>query len=402
VAPPAVEEVGDDAAPPQGREKAGGDWGEALQRITAFLADDALAGREEGSPGGVAARQFLVDELLGCGIRPLAETGFEQPIATGQGTNLLGVIEGTAPSLKERHLLLGAHYDHLGECGGQICNGAYDNATAVAAVLVVGCAVAQSPLPRSVVIALWDAEESPTFLTPAMGSEHFARHPLVPLEQVEVAIALDLVGADLWPGFAPHFVLGAETSPEVQQLVAGLAPPEGLPLYRFGLHLPEDQPTGHQAWSDYDPFRDRNVPVLFLTGGQNKFYHTPHDELAQVNFPKLLLETQYLWSLTTSLAAMEGQTSFVAGGDDYAADARAVAELLSVALGTGGLVESLQLTETSGQLLAADFEAVRAVVERLDGGAQASQEEVRVLRRAVQRLMCLAGSVYAEALCAYL
>src|SRR5690606_16053853 len=117
----------------------------------------------------------------------------------------------------------------------------------------------------SVLVALWDAEEPPTFLTDAMGSAFFVQNPTIPLDQIDVAITLDLVGAGLWPDYAGHFVIGAETSLAVADAVDSVMAPEGLKVFRGGLHLIEQTPFGLQPWSDYDAFRAAEVPVLFLS-----------------------------------------------------------------------------------------------------------------------------------------
>src|SRR5690606_27031633 len=103
--------------------------------------------------------------------------------------------------LRDRPIVISAHYDHLGECNGAICNGAYDNAAAVSVILALACAYAAAPPPRTLLFAAWDAEEPPTFLSDEMGSEFFAANPTLPLEDIAVVLVLDLVGAELWPGW---------------------------------------------------------------------------------------------------------------------------------------------------------------------------------------------------------
>ena len=115
----------------------------------------------------------LRDKLAACGIAPAGEDGFEQPITGGQGTNLLGTIAGTLSP--DRVIILSAHFDHIGavSCLG-ICNGAYDNAAGVSAVVEIACQIAHAPLEKTVLVALWDSEEPPTFLSDAMVSRRRA------------------------------------------------------------------------------------------------------------------------------------------------------------------------------------------------------------------------------------
>jgi hypothetical protein len=376
------------------------DWlsEEYLMFITSTLAADE-EGREEGSPGGIAARQFLIEQLELCGLPPLDPPGYEQEVTTGDGVNLLGKITGS--TLPERHVLISAHYDALGMDGNTVYNGAYDNATAVALVVGVACTLVAEPPERSVLVALWDAEESPTFLTDAMGSEFYAANPLVPLDQTDVAVALDLIGDGMWPGYPGHFVLGAETSPQLGEAFQATAIPDGLDVYRLGLHAAEEQPFGHTPFSDYDGFRDRSVPVLMLTDGYTKRYHTPDDDVEFIDRPKLVRQGQFLYNLTVTLANAS-QTPVWAPEDDYLIDATTAKTVGEIALAPGGMVDSLGLSSNSQSKMEEDLAAVQNVYDRLSAGGQASSDDIQTIRSAVQRMMCLSGSLYAELLCAML
>ena len=85
--------------------------------------------------------------------------------------NVVAVIEGSDPVLKDQYIVLGAHYDHLGVKKGQIYNGADDNASGSAAIIEIARALEpqRGSLKRSVVIAAFDAEELGLY-----GSNHLA------------------------------------------------------------------------------------------------------------------------------------------------------------------------------------------------------------------------------------
>ncbi len=129
------------------------------------------------------------------------------------GTNLVGVIPGS--DLADQYVIVGAHYDHLGsDCKGSgpadnICNGATDNASGVAAALAVARSIAgdeQAPR-RSVVIALWDAEEDGL-----LGSAAYLANPLVPLAQTVAYVNFDIQATNISPSLRNVTVLvGAET-----------------------------------------------------------------------------------------------------------------------------------------------------------------------------------------------
>ncbi|MBS1149016.1 MAG: Peptidase [Myxococcaceae bacterium] len=372
-----------------------------LMRMTTQLASDAFDGRKPGTPGGLAARAYVIAQLQACGVKPASAAGFEQPLTPYAGANVLGMIEGTDPALKDRVVILSAHYDHLGNCSGQICNGANDNAAAVSAIIGVGCALAAAPAKRSVMIASWDAEEPPTFLSAAMGSQYYATDAVIPLPRIDVAVVLDLVGSNLWPSYQGSFFLGAETSDAVASaLDAALATTTGaLKPHRGALALAEETVLGQQPWSDYDAFRDRSIPVLFLSDGQNRKYHTPADEVSALDPAKLALETRLLLEVIWNLANAVQTPVFKIGGTSHLVDANTVVPVLEAALGSGGIVSALGLSAATTTRLQADLTAAKDVQTRLTGGATATTQDLTVLRRSVQRVMCHAGGQRSEATC---
>ena len=182
---------------------------------------DRCAGRATGTPGGVAARAEVVAALRGVGLAP-----FEQPIPLCNGANVLAPIAGDY----DRWVIVAAHYDHLGRAGGDTYRGADDNAAAVAILIDVANAIVRSkPSGRGILFAAFDAEEPPHFLTDAMGSEHFALHPTLPLDKIDMMVCMDLVGHAIGGDGMPEavansvFALGAERSEGTGAIVDGLA-----------------------------------------------------------------------------------------------------------------------------------------------------------------------------------
>ncbi len=365
-----------------------------IERIVRQLAAPEFEGREEGTPGGIAARNFVAAEWTRCGVAPLTPDGFEQPIVTGAGANLLGVIAGRDPALAERFVLVSAHYDHLGVQDGVLHPGAYDNAAAVAIVAQVACALAADPPPRSVLLAAWDAEEPPTVRTEKMGSNFFVANPPLPLAQIDVAVVLDLTGVGLWPGYDGYFALGGETASAVAAALATAAAPDGLTVWRGGLHLVEEQAFGHHAWSDYDGFRNAAVPVLFLSDGQTKVYHEPEDTPEGIDWPKAAREAQFLLNLTATLATARETPQF-ALQDNYRLDATMVVGVLEAALASGGALDAFAVDADNRALVEADYAAVIAVAARLEAGAEATADDIAALRTGVQRMMCLCSPLNA-------
>ncbi|MCI0672645.1 MAG: M28 family peptidase, partial [Myxococcaceae bacterium] len=264
-------------------------------------------------------------ELVREAFRAAGLTPEEQGVPGCDGANLLA----TLPGARERWVLVGAHYDHVGQVGGRTYWGADDNAAAVAILLEVARRLAaHPPQGRGVLLAAFDGEEPPYFLTPAMGSEHWARHPTVPLRQVDLMVCMDLVGHALGPpGVPPEvarslFALGAEHSEGTSTLVDRLALTEpGLTVRRVDAEvLP--------PMSDYWAFWGRQVPFLFLTCGRWRHYHTPEDTPDKLDLPKVAATARWLERLVREACARpEPEVRFLPEGRDDAGTLRSLADL---------------------------------------------------------------------------
>jgi hypothetical protein len=238
-------------------------------------------------------------------------------------------------------------------------------------------------------------------MTEEMGSMFYVANPVIPLEQTDASLVIDLIGGNMWPGFRNTNMLGSELSPEVRAAVDAAPPPEGVLGLSFGLHLAEEQPTGHIGWSDYDAFRNAGVPVVFMTNGQTPRYHTPGDVTDALDFEKLTLDARWFGQLVLNMANAPATPTFNAQGADYLRDAQSTRALLEAALAAGGLVDSLGLSADSRTNLEADLANAVRISDSMAGGAQPAAADIQALRDGVQRLMCYASPTYAENVCNY-
>ncbi len=108
----------------------------------------------------------------------------------GIGSNVIGILEGNDPELKNEVIIIGSHLDHLGRCSA-IMPEANDNASGVAVALGVAEALASLPekLKRSVIFNCFGAEEQGV-----VGSQYYLDHPKFPLEKTVCLINMDAVG----------------------------------------------------------------------------------------------------------------------------------------------------------------------------------------------------------------
>jgi hypothetical protein len=297
-----------------------------MRELVEALCSDECAGRAAGTPGGVAGRGLVAGALRAHGLEPT-----EQLVPGCNGANLLATLRGPGgarPTI-DRWVLVAAHHDHLGSHGGAIYRGADDNAAAVAILVEVAGALARRPPEgRGVLIAAFDGEEPPYYLSPAMGSEFFAAHPTVPLATIDLMICMDLVGHALGPEGAPDevrqtlFALGAERSAGTGERVGALerAVP-GVVVRRADAEI-------IPPLSDYAPFWEREIPFLFLTGGRWRHYHTPGDTPDKLDYAKMAATARWLEQLVRETCARpEPEVRFLPGARDDASTLRSLMDL---------------------------------------------------------------------------
>ena len=261
-----------------------GDRQQRMRALVAALCDDLCGGRKTGTPGAARARGIVRESWRQAGLDP-----DEQDIPTCGGVNLLATLPGDA----DRYVLVAAHYDHLGRERGAIYRGADDNAAAVAILCEVARELsALRPSGRGVLLAAFDAEEPPHFMSGAMGSQYFVQHSPVPLACIDQMICMDLVGHAVGPEAAPRavrdsvFVLGAERSLGTATLVDAIEQP-GLVARRIDAEV-------IPPLSDYLAFWQAGIPFAFLTCGRWAHYHTPEDTPDKLDYSKMAAIASWL------------------------------------------------------------------------------------------------------------
>ncbi len=278
---PAEERGGGTAALPEGFRPA------TFQKHVAYLASDELAGRAPGTEGSAQAADYVVRHFVQYGLEKLAQNGSwyqEFPLRSKNGAqgdvtarNILAVLPGRG-KLKDEAIVVCAHYDHLGAKSSEgsegedtIYNGADDNASGVAALLMVADALRQErrSLPeshRSIVFVCFDGEERGL-----VGSNYYVQHPLWPLERTAAVINFDGVGR---LRLGKVYASDAETSPLLAEAARKAATDVRLVAEtRFG---------GHNR-SDHSIFLDRGIPGVHFFTGANIDYHQVSDELEHLN-----------------------------------------------------------------------------------------------------------------------
>ena len=204
--------------------------------------------------------------------------------------NVIGILEGSDPVLKNEYVLLSAHTDHIGvsthiELGDKINNGAMDNAAGVTTLLEMAHQITeQDERPkRSILFAMVTAEEKGL-----LGSDYYAHNPTVPIESIVANVNLDMPvltnAFDQLIGFgAQHSSLWGVIEKAVQKNEMTLIPD---PMPEQGIFVRSDQYS----------FVKKGIPAVFLVTADNAdmvfeehevssqefrmlHYHKPSDQL---------------------------------------------------------------------------------------------------------------------------
>lgn len=277
---------------------------------------------------GVADDKALADFETALASRPNKAAAPEQPTTMANAVarikidltkrqvdayNVIGILEGRDPILKNEAIVIGAHYDHLGR-GGQnslaanssdIHHGADDNASGTSAVLELARQFAKEKNnKRTIIFMAFGGEEEGL-----LGSKFYVANPVWPLDKTVAMINLDMVGrlnenklnvggigtASEWKTSVESLnrnllALLKLDYPAVSEKIGEIGP-------QFNLQLNED---GFGP-SDHSSFYGKNIPVLFLFTGTHLDYHKPTDTAEKINYEGLTKITNYVAAIAKSI-----------------------------------------------------------------------------------------------------
>ena len=214
-----------------------------------------------------------------------------------RGMNVIGMIEGSDPTLKSEYFVVGGHFDHTGRWEDYIYNGADDNGSGSVGVLAIAKAMAANPVKpkRTIVFALWTGEEKGLY-----GSRYYVRNPLFPIEKTVGYLNYDMISrafdeANLARSTRQYNVAGAEETVKkirgnryaTVSLTAGT---EFAALTRemnkyVGLDLAlRESPLGvGSGGSDHASFASVKVPFVYYMAAMTADYHQPTDSIEKID-----------------------------------------------------------------------------------------------------------------------
>ncbi len=311
---------------------------ESLRADLSFLSSDVLAGRDTPSPGLDVAAEFIASRFRGNGLEaPVEGTYFQMadlsenahkaaeryhfklPQTQIVGRNVIGILPGSDPKLKDTYVIVSAHYDHIGTLdtaqgrteekspppGDRIYNGADDDGSGTVSVIALAQAFSKlkDKPKRSIIFLTFCGEE-----LGLLGSRYYAEHPVVPLKNTIVDINLEQIGrsdGDIKKGRASLTGYDFTTIGTLFHR-AGLA---------FGMDVYKDKHSDRyfQA-SDNLNFARFGIPDHSIcTAFEFPDYHGVKDEWPKIDYPNMATIDKVIgtvvWNIANSSTAPQWNSS---------------------------------------------------------------------------------------------
>lgn len=267
-----------------------------IKKTIEFLV--TLNGRQAGTDDSRKAALYLEKELKKLGTEPfdgayIHEFTFNK---TKKDQNVVGCFPGKSSEI----IILGAHYDHLGQVGKDIYPGADDNASGTAAVLEMMTQLKGKSTQFKICAVFFGAEEKPI-----IGSSHFVEKHSNILKNLKLLINLDMVGREFFgSAFGKNSPDGValilnRINEKLSTAMPGVFKKHGLQPMVVG--DPFIQSFGAGFSYDSIPFNKKGFSTIFISTGLHKDYHKVTDTSEKINFKKIASISTAVISIVASL-----------------------------------------------------------------------------------------------------
>ncbi|HLY73134.1 MAG TPA: M20/M25/M40 family metallo-hydrolase [Planctomycetota bacterium] len=278
------------------------------------LASDEFEGRAAGFPGNEKAVSYILKQIESYGLKPagvdgyLQEFEFENSGFTRKAKNIIAVVDGSDPALKEEFVLIGGHLDHVGRLGqavggqkdgakngDEIWNGADDNGSGTSAILAVARAFAKGSVrhKRSLLFCWWNAEEAGL-----KGSSWWAGHPTRPIEKVTYCLNLDMIGRNPERPMDVEGVKNAEGD-TLERIITDACEAEKLRITKY------DHTNEAMFRSDGVSLLRQGVPATMFFTYWHADYHAVGDHADKIAYPNLAKISRAAFRILRDVANVE-------------------------------------------------------------------------------------------------
>ena len=253
-----------------------------------------------------------------------------QVLRTQYTHNVIGIVEGSDPKLKDTFVAFGAHYDHVGYAEGEagqganaprglrppgrvtegatndrVWNGADDDGSGTVTIMGLAKAFATGQKTRRSLVFVWHSGEEKGL----WGSRYFADYPTVPMDKIVAQVNMDMVGRNrdnkAEEANTVYIVGSDRISTEFHNITvdANAAIAKQLKL-DYEMNDPTDLEQIYYR-SDHYSYAAKGVPIVFLTTGLHPDYHANTDSVEKINFEKMARIGQYAYEIAARTANLD-------------------------------------------------------------------------------------------------
>lgn len=282
-------------------------WDSKLYRGIEFLSDTLCNGRASGTRGSVEAAAWIIRSFRKAGVMPLDST-YAKHIYVGQGLvghNIMGMVPGSKKDPCDSYIIVGSHYDHLGNLQGNIYPGADENASGVVTVTTLADMFASMKTlgrtyGKNIIFVLFDGRQKGLTGSEALwrmlnnGELHdpLTGKEITP-EKISLMVNIEQIGSSLAPlksGRKDYIImLGRESLPKERQ---GLLPTCNW-LHYTDLEIAHDY-YGSKTFtdifyklSDQKVFVENRIPAVLFTSGITMNTNRTYDTVDTLDIPIL-------------------------------------------------------------------------------------------------------------------
>lgn len=267
------------------------------------LADDSMEGRSQGSGGKEVAMAYIANHFEASGLQPFQNGSYLQPFQLHRDlvnlnlTNVIGLVEGSNPLLRDEYIVLGAHYDHIGfkpqkEDEDVVFNGANDNASGVAMLLELARYFSKNPekTARTIIFIAFDANK-----IGLKGAGYFVENSgLDDISAICMMFSLDMVG--MYKAKNGLDIKGIRAILGGSALADSLAEKHGIRLKNTSAEIERRSNT----W----PFGEAGIPSVCVTTGLiSTFYYQLDDTADLLEYESMARITSYMKELVSELSS---------------------------------------------------------------------------------------------------
>jgi leucyl aminopeptidase len=294
-----------------------------LNAWISYLASDEMRGRANGSPEMKKAAEWIADRFREYGLKPvLAEANYIQNYSfigrqqvKIEERNVIGIIEGSDPSLKDQYLLLTAHFDHIGirknATSDTIYNGADDNAAGTITLIAIAKALNISGVKpgRSIVFAAFSGEESGM-----RGSRYFVANTPVPVKKIYADLNFEMTGHSETYGKGNFYMTGCKVS-DLDDLLKTYSGPGKINLIdTIQLANQLFYASDNIAFSRMSQSPEGIITGIpsgtFATSTMAPHVHAPFDEARLFDFDNMADLTNYFSGMVLFLSKSKSEINF--------------------------------------------------------------------------------------------